>query len=197
MNDDNIRTDGKTAVSIQKAILDQTETLAQQLNISQARLIETAVEQFIKNHQVQPHENAKSSSQNTKTATQTHAKQRQINQGEIYWLQVDEPGRSEQSHAHPHVVIQDNLLNRSRINTVVVCALTSNKKRANEPGNVLLKDGEANLPKQSVMVVSQLSTVDKTELGEYIGTLNKQRVNQIFAGMRFQQLSFFARYHAR
>jgi len=91
------------------------------------------------------------------------------------------------------VVIQDNVFNRSRINTVVVCALTSNMKRANEPGNVLLEVGEANLSKQSVVVVSQVSVVEETQLGEYIGTLTRQRINQILAGMRFQQVSFFAR----
>jgi mRNA interferase MazF len=106
-----------------------------------------------------------------------------VNQGDIYWVPLEEPG-----YIHPHVVIQDNILNRSRINTVVVCALTSNIKRAKAPGNVLLEAGEANLPRQSVVVVSQVSTVDKIQLGEYIGSLTEQRVNQILAGMQFLQL---------
>ncbi|NTV36027.1 MAG: type II toxin-antitoxin system PemK/MazF family toxin, partial [Anaerolineaceae bacterium] len=62
-----------------------------------------------------------------------------------------------------------------------------NLKRANSPGNVLLEAGEANLPKQSIVVVSQVSTVDKSQLGEYIGTLSEERVRQILAGMRFLQ----------
>ncbi len=116
-----------------------------------------------------------------------------INQGDIYWIQEAEPNDSELGHyRHPYVVIQDTVLNQSRINTVVVCALTSNIKQANVPGNVLLEAGEANLPRQSVVVVSKVSAVDKTKLGEYIGTLTEQRVNQIFAGMRFLQASFFA-----
>ena len=101
---------------------------------------------------------------------------------------MDEPDGAEPGYIHPHVVVQDNVLNRSRIRTVVVCALTSNLKRANAPGNVLLEAGEANLPRQSVVVVSQVSTVDKTQLGEYIGSLTDQRVKQIFAGMQFLQL---------
>lgn len=110
-----------------------------------------------------------------------------INQGDIYWVPLDSPNESETSITHPHVVIQDDVLNHSRINTVVVCALTTNLKWANLPGNILLEIGEANLPKQSVVVVSQVSTVDKTQLGEYIGTLTKQRVDQILAGMKFLQ----------
>jgi mRNA interferase MazF len=111
-----------------------------------------------------------------------------INQGDIYWVPIDEQSGSEPGYIHPHVVIQDNVFNRSRVNTVVVCALTTNLKRAKAPGNVLLEIGEANLPKQSVVVVSQVSTVDKTQLGEYIGSLAEERISQILAGMRFLQL---------
>ena len=86
-----------------------------------------------------------------------------------------------------------DVFNHSRITTVVVCALTSNLHRASEPGNVLLEVGEGNLPKQSVVVVSQISSVDKARLGERIGSLSDARVEQILAGLRFQQVSFFRR----
>ncbi|HYO94928.1 MAG TPA: type II toxin-antitoxin system PemK/MazF family toxin, partial [Polyangiaceae bacterium] len=65
--------------------------------------------------------------------------------------------------------------------------------RASEPGNVLLDEGEGNLPKQSVVVVSQVSSVAKDRLGERIGSLSEARVEQILAGLRFQQVSFFRR----
>jgi mRNA interferase MazF len=48
-----------------------------------------------------------------------------------------------------------------RIETVVVCALTSNLQRATEPGNVLLELGEGHLLQQSVVVVSQVCSVAK------------------------------------
>ena len=107
-----------------------------------------------------------------------------ITQGDIYWVPLAEPDEPQPGYTHPHVVVQEDVLNRSRIHTVVVCALTTNMKRAKAPGNVLLEPGEANLPKQSIVVVSQVSTVDKTQLGEYIGTLSKPRVDQILAGMQ-------------
>jgi mRNA interferase MazF len=71
------------------------------------------------------------------------------------------------------------VINHSRVNTVVVCGLTSNQKRATEPGNILLEPGEENLLRQSVIVVSQVDTVEKTQLGPYIGSLSKQRVEQM------------------
>ena len=106
-----------------------------------------------------------------------------INQGDIYWIELDEPTGSEPGYSHPHVVVQNNVFNASRINTVIVCALTSNIKRADSPGNVLLEKGEANLSKQSVVLVSQIFTVDKSQLGEFIGTLPERRVKQIIEGI--------------
>jgi mRNA interferase MazF len=113
--------------------------------------------------------------------------QMEINQGDIYWVKVKEPNMAEAGYTHPHVVVQEDVLSRSRINTVVVCALTTNLKRAKSPGNVLLEAGEAHLPRQSVVVVSQVSVVDKTQLGEYIGSLARQRIHQILEGMQFLQ----------
>jgi len=107
-----------------------------------------------------------------------------IRQGDIFWIDLDEPSGSAPGYAHPHVVVQNNIFNRSRINTVVVCALSSNLKRAAAPGNILLEAGEANLPKQSVVIVSQLFTVDRSYLGDLIGTLSKRRVREILDGIR-------------
>lgn len=106
-----------------------------------------------------------------------------IQQGDLFWIQFDDPVGSAPGYKHPHVVIQNNVFNRSRISTTVVCALTSNLKRASAPGNVLLNVGEGDLPKQSVVVVSQIVTVDKTELGECIGRLSRARVRQILEGI--------------
>ncbi|MCL5046465.1 MAG: type II toxin-antitoxin system PemK/MazF family toxin [Actinobacteria bacterium] len=106
-----------------------------------------------------------------------------INQGDIFWVDLGEPTGSEPGYLHPHVVIQNNLFNKSRINTVVLCALTSNLKRAEAPGNVLLSPGEGNLPKQSVVNVSQVYTVDKRNLGQKIGTLSSSRVREILDGI--------------
>lgn len=107
-----------------------------------------------------------------------------INQGDLFWVDLGDPTGSKPGYHHPHVVIQNNVFNRSRINTVVVCALTSNLRRAKAPGNVLLEKGEASLPKQGVVNVSQIFTIDKGDLGEKIGTIPRQRVRQILDGIR-------------
>ncbi|MBI5951732.1 MAG: type II toxin-antitoxin system PemK/MazF family toxin [Chloroflexi bacterium] len=106
----------------------------------------------------------------------------EVRQGDIFWISPNEVNQIASGYTHPYVVIQDDTPN-----TIIVCALTTNLKRAKAPGNVLLEEGEGNLPKQSVVVVSQVSAVDRTQLGEYIGTLTEGRINQILAGIKFLQ----------
>ncbi len=107
-----------------------------------------------------------------------------IHQGDVFWVELRNPSGSEPGYRHPHVVIQNNVFNRSRINTVVVCALTSNLKRAASPGNVALKKGEGNLPKKSVVNISRIFTINKSDLAKKIGTLSKDRVALILEGIR-------------
>jgi len=107
-----------------------------------------------------------------------------IRQGDIFWIDLPSPRKSEPGYRHPHVVIQNDIFNCSNINTVVVCALTSNTMRASSPGNVLLKKGEANLPKASVVNISQIITLNKSELEEKVGTLSKKRTEEIIKGIK-------------
>lgn len=129
-------------------------------------------------------------SSSTPPASSPHA---EVRRGDIYWVSPDEERGAVPPIAHPYVVLQDDVFNRSRVHTVVVCALTSNLSRAHEPGNVLLEAGEGNLPRQSVLIVSQISSVARSALGAYIGALSNARVEQALDGMRLQQASFFSR----
>jgi mRNA interferase MazF len=108
-----------------------------------------------------------------------------ILRGEVYWIAPEEDRGSIPPIAHPYVVLQDNLFNASRISTVVVCGITSNLKRASEPGTVLLDPNEGGLSRRSIVLASQISSVDKNQLGERIGMLSEQRVEQILSALRF------------
>ena len=107
-----------------------------------------------------------------------------IKQGDIFWVDLGIPKGSGPGYRHPHVVIQNNVFNESKIDTVVVCALTSNLKRAKAPGNVLIQKGEGNLKKDSVVNISQIITVDKSDLIERIGSLSPSRVKEIIEGVQ-------------
>jgi mRNA interferase MazF len=106
-----------------------------------------------------------------------------INQGDVFWVELGEPSGSEPGYRHPHLVIQNNVFNRSHISTVVVCSLTSNLRRAESPGNVLLEEGEANLSKPSVVNVTQIFTVNKQDLVEKIGSLSPDRIALVLDGI--------------
>lgn len=106
-----------------------------------------------------------------------------IRQGDIFWIEFEDPRGSEPGYRHPCVVVQNNIFNTSRLGTTVVCVLTSNLERAKAPGNVLLKKGEGSLPKDSVVNVAQIITLDKTDLIERIGSLSEPRITQIVEGI--------------
>jgi mRNA interferase MazF len=106
-----------------------------------------------------------------------------IRQGDVFWVDFGEPGGSGPGFRHPYVVLQNNVFNASRLNTVVLCALTSNVERAKAPGNVLLRKGEGNLPKDSVVNITQILTIDKSDLVEKIGSLSPRRIDQIIEGV--------------
>jgi mRNA interferase MazF len=106
-----------------------------------------------------------------------------VKQGDIFWVELGPPRGSEPAYRHPCVVIQNNLFNQSKINTIVVCVLTSNLKRGTAPGNVLLRKGEGGLKKESVVNISQMITINKTDLAEKIGSLSPTRTSEVIEGV--------------
>ncbi len=108
-----------------------------------------------------------------------------VRQGEIYWIKIKEDSSDE--IVHPHLVIQEDVLNDSRISTTVVCAISTNMRKAYQVGNVALGENEGNLEKRSVVIVSQVSTVKLSSIGQYIGTLSQERVEEVLHGMQQQQ----------
>jgi len=91
-----------------------------------------------------------------------------IKQGDIFWVNLISPRGSEPGYRHPHVVIQNNVFNA----------------RAKSPGNVLLRKGEGNLKRTSVVNISQIITVNKSDLLEKIGTLSQIRISEIVEGLK-------------
>ena len=106
-----------------------------------------------------------------------------IHQGELQWLDFGAPEGSAAAGRRPAVVVQHDRFNRSAISTVVVAAITSNLRLAAISGNVRLRGGEGGLPRPSVVNVSQLRTVDRRRLGERIGALGDDRIQDVLRGM--------------
>jgi mRNA interferase MazF len=107
-----------------------------------------------------------------------------IRKGSIYWVDFSPGKGSEPIGRRPGLVIQSDLLNDSNLNTVIMLAITSTMKFGELPGNVVLKKGEANVPKKCVINVTQIKSVDKKSIKEKIGTLPKKRIDEVHEGLK-------------
>ena len=105
-----------------------------------------------------------------------------IRRGDIYWVDFSPGKGSEPIGRRPGLVIQCDALNESKLNTVVVLAITSSLKFSELPGNVVLAKGESNMPKRCVINATQLKSVDKSSLVEKIGSLSQEKMEQVVAG---------------
>jgi len=104
--------------------------------------------------------------------------------GEIWWACLPAPRGSEPGYRRPVVIVQSDAFNRSEISTIIVAAISSNLWLAEAPGNVYLKRRDSRLPKDSVINVSQLLTLDKRYLSEKAGQLSLRHMLELDEGLK-------------
>jgi mRNA interferase MazF len=107
-----------------------------------------------------------------------------MNRGEVWWADLAEPRGSEPAKRRPVIVVQEDSLTRSRLQTVMVVPITSNLKRASAPGNVMLARSHSKLRAESVALACQVLTLDKQFLTQRIATLPRSTMERIDAGLR-------------
>jgi mRNA interferase MazF len=106
-----------------------------------------------------------------------------VKRGQIWWAELPEPSASEPGYKRPVIIVQADEFNDSRLNTVIVVAITSNLRLSEAPGNVRLKKAQTGLTKDSVANVTQLLTLDKSFLTEQIGQLTSSSLQQLNNGL--------------
>ena len=107
-----------------------------------------------------------------------------IRRGQIWWAGLPEPVGSGPGFRRPVLIIQSDVFNSSRIQTVIVAVITSNVNLGRAPGNVILRAGFSDLKVDSVVNVSQLITIDQSLLTEYAGTVAPRTMSQVDRGLR-------------
>jgi mRNA interferase MazF len=108
-----------------------------------------------------------------------------IDRGSIYWVDLeDAPGSSRPAKRRPVLIIQSDAFNASRIRTVVAAVITSNTSLAAMPGNVFLASAATGLPKDSVVNVTALVTLDKRDLAEWTGSVAGHLLEEVDRGLR-------------
>lgn len=102
--------------------------------------------------------------------------------GKTWWADLGELRGSEPGHRRPVLIVQEDHFNQSQLAMVIVLSLTSNLRYENFPGNVLLPQAESGLEKDSVINVTQLTTIDKSWLDVYIANVSNAIMRQVEAG---------------
>ena len=104
--------------------------------------------------------------------------------GEIWWVDLGEPRGSSPGFERPVVIIQSDFFNQTKIKTAIVAIITTNLRLAQLTGNILLSTKASGLKEESVVNVSQLFTVDRQDLFDFVGTLSERKMEQLDKGLR-------------
>ena len=107
-----------------------------------------------------------------------------MTRGEIWWASLRNPTGSEPGFKRPVLIIQSNIYNKSKINTVICVVITSNLKLSTAGKNILLKSSESSLPKDSVINTSQIVTIDKDYLDQPVGFVSSKVLHQLENSLR-------------
>lgn len=104
--------------------------------------------------------------------------------GDIWWADLGDPRGSAPALRRPLVIVQAQPYNRSRLQTVVGVIVTTNRRLAAMPGNVLLPASVTGLPEDSVANVTQVTTTDREYLDGRIGAVPDWLMADVDRGLR-------------
>jgi mRNA interferase MazF len=107
-----------------------------------------------------------------------------IERGRIYWVDLGEPEGSRPAKRRPVLIVQAEPFNRSQLATALAAVITSNTNLAAMPGNVFLPASASGLPRDSVVNVTALVTVDKVDLEGPVGSLSPHLLDSVDVGLR-------------
>ncbi len=107
-----------------------------------------------------------------------------VQRGDIWWSRLPDPVGSGPGYPRPVLVIQSDRFNESSINTIIIAVITKNTDLVNSEGNVLITKQQSKLDRDSVINVSQLFTIDESQLLEYVSSLTEKKMRQVDLGLR-------------
>lgn len=107
-----------------------------------------------------------------------------MRRGEVWWANLPDPAGSAPDYRRPVLISQLDAYTVSAIKTIAVLSITSNLRLANSPGNLLITPKQSGLPRDSVVNVSQILTIDKTALIERVGALSPRSMERVDKGVR-------------
>lgn len=101
-----------------------------------------------------------------------------IKRGEIYYADLSPVVGSEQGGIRPVLIVQNDTGNRYSP-TVIAAAITSQQEKAKLPTHISVKTSDSGLLKNSIILLEQVRTIDKTRLKEKMGDLDKESMDMV------------------
>ena len=114
-----------------------------------------------------------------------------VKRGDIYYADLSPVVGSEQGGVRPVLIIQNDIGNKYSP-TVIACAVTSQLTKAKLPTHIEVKQGNFGLPKDSVILMEQIRTLDKRRLKEKVGALDGYTMQRVDKAILIS-LGFFVR----
>lgn len=107
-----------------------------------------------------------------------------IERGGLYWADLGPAVGSRPASTRPVLVISADSYNASRLATVLAAVVTSNTALATMPGNTFLPATATGLPRDSVVNVTALVTLNKDDLAERVGEAPVLLMQEVDRGLR-------------
>lgn len=101
-----------------------------------------------------------------------------VKRGDIYYADLSPVIGSEQGGIRPVLIVQNDIGNKYSP-TVIAAAITSQKYKTSLPTHISVHSSECGLAKDSIVLLEQVRTIDKTRLKEHMGTLDITEMNKI------------------
>ena len=102
---------------------------------------------------------------------------KQVSRGQIYYADLSPVKGSEQGGIRPVLIIQNDIGNKYSP-TTIIAIITTRQTKANLPTHIWL-NAECGLPKDSMVELEQLRTIDKTRLSDFSGTVSEEVMKEI------------------
>jgi mRNA interferase MazF len=107
-----------------------------------------------------------------------------VQQGDVVWVRLPPARGSAPAGRRPALVLQHDRFNQTSMNMTVVAAITSQLRYASLPGNVRLSKGDAGLLRASVVNVTQIATLDLSDIESLSGRVSRRRFGEVWDGVR-------------
>ena len=101
-----------------------------------------------------------------------------VKRGDIFYADLSPVVGSEQGGVRPVLIVQNNTGNRHSP-TVIAAAITSQTGKAKLPTHIELVAQRYGLPKDSVILLEQVRTLDKKRLREHMGRLDQPLMHRV------------------